>query len=265
MRWIVLLALWASAALAQPLEIIRLQHRRAEQVLPQLAPFVETGGVISGVSDTLFLRASPRNQAEIKKLVATLDTPPRRLVIRIRQEGERTEEGAGTGLAGRVVLGGGPPAVTGAARVYQSDRRNRSTTQQEVQAIEDGRVSIFVGQSLILPLRQVVLTPVGAVLAETLVQRDLGAGFVVVPHLEGGRVTLEISPVDVSAATTPGSLPGAVNVTQLFTTVSGRLGEWIELGGSTGEEHGDTTGIARYGTHSASHQRRFFLKVDALP
>jgi len=256
-----LLALWASAALAQPLEIIRLQHRRAEQVLPQLTPFVEAGGALSGVNDMLFLRASPHNQAELRKLVATLDTPPRQLVIRVRQEGERTEEAAGAGLSGRVVLGGGAPAVTGTARAYQSERRNRSTTQQEVQTIEDGRASIFVGQSLILPLRRVVLTPVGVVVAESLVQRDLGTGFVAVPHLEGERVTLEISPVDASA----GSQPGSVNVMRVFTTVSGRLGEWIELGGATGEERGDTAGITRYGTHSASHQRRLFLRVDALP
>lgn len=264
MKWpvpFVLLLLWTSMALAQPLEIISLQHRRAGQVLPQLMPFVEAGGALSGVNDLLFLRASPRNQAEIRRLVAALDTPPRRLLIRVRQEGGNTEGTAGAGLSGRVVLGGGAPAVSGAARVYQSDSRNRSTTQQEVQTIEDGQASIFVGQSLLLPLRQVVLTPVGVVVAESLVQRDLGSGFVAVPHLDGERVTLEISPVDATA----GSLPDSVNVMRLFTTVSGRLGEWIELGASSSEEHGDTAGIARYGTHSASRQRRLFLQVEALP
>ncbi|MBI5861274.1 MAG: hypothetical protein HZB64_03710 [Rhodocyclales bacterium] len=264
MKWpvpFVLLLLWTSTALAQPLEVISLQHRRAGQVLPQLMPFVEAGGALSGVNDMLFLRASPRNQAEIRRLVAALDTPPRRLVIRVRQEGERAEDATGASFSGRVVLGAGAPGTTATAHAYQSERRNRSTTQQEVQTIEDGQASIFVGQSLLLPLRQVVLTPAGVIVAESLVQRDLGTGFVAVPHLDGERVTLEISPVDASA----GSLPDSVNVMRLFTTVSGRLGEWMELGASSSEERGDTAGIARHGTHSASRQRRLLLQVEALP
>ena len=63
-----LLALLALSTLAwgQTLEIIDLRHRSAEQLLPQLAPFVEPGGALSGMNDKLFLRASKRNQAETR-------------------------------------------------------------------------------------------------------------------------------------------------------------------------------------------------------
>jgi hypothetical protein len=56
-----------------------------------------------------------------------------------------------------------------------------------------------------------------------------------------------------------------VNVQRLITTVSGRLGEWLELGGSVGEQSGSTGGIASYGTRSASRARRLLLKVEELP
>lgn len=251
----------SSLAWGQGLEVINLRHRSAEQLLPQLLPFVEPGGALSGMNGTLFLRTSAANQAEIRKLLAALDTPLRRLMISVRQDGTDSGSEGGAGVTGRIAIGGGAPALSGTARIYQSDSRSRRDTTQQVQTIDGGRAAIMVGQSLILPLRQVVLTPAGVVVSETYVQRDIGTGFVAVPRLSGERVTLEISPRD----DTPGPLPGSVNVQRLVTTVSGRLGEWFELGGTVGEQSGSSAGITRYGTQSASRTRRILLKVEELP
>ena len=70
----------------------------------------------------------------------------------------------------------------------------------------------------------------------------------------GDQVTLEISPFDDTA----GRLPGSVNVQRLVTTVSGRLGEWIALGGSDIDTQDTQREIAGHGVKSASHQRRLF-------
>ncbi len=265
MRWFrvtwLCIAAMTGAASAQPLETITLHHRRAEQLLPQLTPFVETGGSLGGADDTLFLRASSRNQAEIRQLAATLDTPLRRLAIHVRQEGENAEDSRGANIFGHITLRGSVPAVQGRMDIYRNERNSRRDTSQQVQTVEGGRAAILTGQSLLLPMRQVVLTPAGVVVAESFVQRDLGTGFVAVPRLAGDRVTLEISPLDDTA----GPLPGSVNVQRLTTTVSGRLGEWITLGGSSGEENIRRGEITGYGAHSASRQRRLLLKVDELP
>jgi hypothetical protein len=255
------LLITCSLAWGQGLEIIELRHRSAEQLLPQLTPFVEPGGALSGVNDKIFLRASARNQAEIRQLVAALDTPLRRLMISVRQDASDSGSDSGGGVSARVEVGPGGSAVSGRGHLTQSDSRSRRDISQQVQTIDGGRAAIMVGQSFFLPLRQVVLTPTGVIVSESLVQRDLGTGFVAVPRLNGERVTLEISPRD----DTPGSLPGSVNIQRLVTTVSGRLGEWLELGGSVGEQNGNTAGIASYGTQSASRQRRLMLKVDELP
>jgi hypothetical protein len=251
----------STLAWGQTLEIIDLRHRSAEQLLPQIAPFVEPGGAISGMNDKLFLRASRRNQAEILDLVAALDTPQRRLMISVRQDGADSGAERGAGVTGRVEVGAGGTAIAGRGHLYQSDSRSRRDVSQQVQTIDGGRAAIMVGQSMVLPLRQVILTPLGAVVSESMVQRDLGTGFVAVPRVNGDRVTLEISPRD----DTPGPLPGSVNTQRLLTTVSGRLGEWLELGGSVGEQSGTTGGITRYGTQSATRSRRLQIKVDELP
>lgn len=258
---LVVLLMGCSLAWGQTLEIISLRHRSAEALLPQIAPFVEKGGAVTGINDQLFLRASARNQAEIRKLVAALDTPQRRLMISVRQDGANTDEARGAGVSGRVDVGRGAPVISGRGQLYQSDSRSRRDTVQQVQTIDGGRAAIVVGESFFLPLRQVLLTPTGVVVSESLVQRDLGTGFVAVPHLAGERVTLEISPRD----DTPGPLPGSVNVQRLVTTVSGRLGEWMELGGSLGEQSDSSGAIAAYGTRSSSRLRRVLLKVEELP
>ena len=260
-RLLFVILMGCSLAWGQSLDIISLKHRSADVLLPQLTPFIEPGGAITGMNDKLFVRASSRNQADIRALVASLDTPLRRLMISVRQDGADAGEDRGAGVSGRVVVGGGAPVVSGRGHLYQNDSRSRRDTLQQVQTIDGGRAAILVGESFLLPLRQVVLTPAGVLVSESFVQRDLGTGFVAVPRLNGERVTLEISPRD----DTPGPVPGAVNVQRLLTTVSGRLGEWLELGGSAGEQSASSGAIASSSSRSSSRQRRLLLKVEELP
>lgn len=260
-RLFLALLMLSTLAWGRGLEVIKLRHRSAEVLLPQIAPFVEPGGALSGMNDTLFLRASPRNQAEIREIVAALDTPPRRLMISVRQEGADSGAQSGAGVSGRVVTGSGATSVSGRGHLYQSDSSSRRDIAQQVQTIDGGRAAIMVGQSLQIPLRQRVLTPAGVIVSESLVQYDLGTGFIALPQLNGERVTVTVSPRD----DTLGRVPGSINTQQLFTTVSGRLGEWLELGGSVGEQSGSSGAIAGYGTQAASRQRRLLLKVEELP
>ena len=259
-RLFIALYLLSSLAWGQGLEIISLRHRSADQLVPQLLPFVEPGGALNGMNDKLFIRASARNVAEIRQLIAALDTPQRRLMISLRQDGADSSSDRGAGVTGRVEVGAGGTAISGRGHLYQSDSRSRRDISQQVQTIDGGRAAIMVGQSYFLPMRQLVLTPAGAIVSETLVQRDLGTGFVAVPRVAGDRVTLEISPRD----DTVGATPGSVNSTRLVTTISGRLGEWLELGGSVGNQSGNNAGIASYGTQTASRQRRLLLRVEEL-
>jgi hypothetical protein len=105
-------------------------------------------------------------------------------MISLRQDGSRQRLGGGAGASARVEFGAGGAAISGRGHFYQSDSRSRRTCSQQVQTIDGGRAAIMVGQSYFLPMRQLVVGPGGVVLSETLVQRDLGTGFVAVPRLE---------------------------------------------------------------------------------
>jgi hypothetical protein len=274
-----LLLLLGIAHAQQQLEIIDLKSRTAEQVLPQLRPFVEPGGTLSGMNNKIFIRASEANRRQIRELLAAIDRPPRRLLISVRQDADSTATARGGEVSGRVgsgdvriesrrtVVGGagvevrrGGDVVRG--QVYDSRSAGSERISQQVQVVEGGRAFINVGTSVPVPLRQVVLGPGGAVVSETVVYRDLGTGFSAEPQLAGDNVTLTISPTH----DTPGAYgPGSANVQRLTTTVSGRLGEWIDLGGSVEERAGESSGTLRYSSRGGSTGRRVQLKVEELP
>lgn len=248
---------FVTEASAQALEIINLRHRTAEQLLPQVQPMVEPGGALIGAGDKLFLRASPRNQAQVRQVVEALDRPLRRLMITVRHSGQ--QDGAGVHAGANVRLSPGDSRIRGS--IGERSTSSRSDTAQQVQTVEGGRAWINVGSSYFLPFQQVVLTPAGAVVAQSMVQVDVGTGFAAAPRLAGERVMLDISPTN----DTVGSLPGSANTQRLTTTVSGRLGEWIALGGSAQQTTGEQGGTLRYGTSSARDDRQVWLKVEELP
>lgn len=189
----VALAWGAHASFAQqPLEIIALRHRTAEQVLPALQPLLEPGGTLSGVRGQLFLRASPSNAADIKRALAALDQPLRRLVVSVRLDESRERERRDIAVSGSVGREGARVGVT----AEESRRSRDERVDQRVQVLEGGRAFISTGQS-------------------NLVQ-DRTSGFEVIPRLSGRQVELEIAQQRRSQG--------------LLTTVAARLGEWVELG-----------------------------------
>ena len=98
------LIVFSSAALAE-LEVISLQHRSVEDVLPIVRPLLDEGGVASGMNNQLILRTTPRNLDEIKKLLESIDIAPRRLLISVMQDVDSDTVRRLTGVSGSVGIG----------------------------------------------------------------------------------------------------------------------------------------------------------------
>lgn len=278
------LLLFSSAALAQEqMEIIALKHRTVDSVIPVLRPLLEPGGTLTGMNNRLIVRASSTNLEQIKQALAAIDTPLRRLMIFVKQDNDRAITGSGGDVSGSVGAGGaggevriskpGAPGASGATveirrgddvlrgRTYSTRGHAEDRVTQQVQTVEGGQAFIQVGYSFPLPFNQVWIGPYDAVVSSSVVYRDIGTGFFARPSLSGDRVTIEISPQQESLSAT---VPGAVRSQRLVTTVSGRLGEWIELGGTTGAEQSDRSGTLSYSTRGTLEQRRVLLKVEEL-
>ena len=256
----VTIALWIGLAGAQQMEVIELQSKSVEQVLPVLIPLVEPGGTLTGMNNQLFLRASPRNRAEIKKALAALDKPTRRLIIRTSQNRENESNAQGVEASGQVVLGS-TRRSSAQAQVWSTKSVRGENAGQMVQTVEGGQAFIQIGRSLPIPMRQAVIGPGGAIVSETVVYKDVSSGFYAVPHLNGQRVTIEISQQADSVASVRS---GTISTQRLSTTVSGQLGEWIALGGGGRQASGNQNGGFSVSTSDARDNRSIWLMVEEV-
>ena len=258
-RLLLLLALSvATSAVAQgTLEIITLRHRTAEQVIPVLRPLLEPGGVLSGQYNQLIVRTSPGNQAQIRSVLDSIDQPARRLTISVRFDSAQDSARSGVQTDARISNRGSSAEV----RIQDSRSSLDERVDQRIQVLEGGRAMISGGESRPVRQRQVIQTPSGPVIQETTVIQGAATGFEVVPRISGSTVTLEIAPQREQFV--PGS-SGAIQSERVASTVSGRLGEWIDLGGASSASTRSDSGILSSRERTASSNRSVWVKVEEL-
>lgn len=254
-----LLAFVACAALAQDtLEVIPLRHRTADQVIPVLQPLLAPGGALTGQHNQLIVRTSAANLAQIRTALDAIDRPLRRLSILVRfdsaQDGARREVQG----AVRIASEGNSSA---AIRIDNANSRQDERVDQRIQVLEGGRATIAAGQSRPQRVRQVIQTPSGPVVRETTEIQGAATGFEVVPRLAGGDVILEIAPQRENFV--PGR-SGAIQAERIESTVRGRLGEWIELGGASSSSSRAESAPLSARERTTSGERRVWVKVEEV-
>jgi type II secretory pathway component GspD/PulD (secretin) len=259
-----------AVAAAQELAIIELRHRRAEDVIAVVQPLVEPGGVVSGVDNKLLVRTTPANLAEIRAAVEAIDRPQRQLLITV---GQGTVADSGSARArGAATIGGGdvqvgvnrpPSAQSGVqASVRGSSQQATLSNVSSVRTLEGSETWIAVGQSV--PFTTTTVTPGwnGSVQRSTTF-RDVSTGFFATVRLNGDVVTLEISPRQQQLR--PSAAGGTVNTQGANTVVSGRLGEWMQVGAVREASSGAEAGLLVWGRQTGRTEYSAWVKVDAVP
>lgn len=285
-----LIAAWllvlSAGVLAQVtiIEVITLRHRTADELVAVLEPLAGPGGHVAAFQQQLIVRAAPSALAEIRRIVSQLDTPPRQLLVTVRQE-SRSEHrdrlvdlsGSVGGDHGRIVIPddgrrrGGTSVIVQEgdarlrARARESDHRSSGQETQTIRVLEGRQARIHIGQSVPVgepTVRRIVVNGrvVEQVIAGT-AYRDVMTGFFVVPRLSGDRVTLAIRPERQALS---GDARGAVAVQAAETTVSGALGEWIEIGAIDQDASGRRSVLFGRSDSAAGHGSRILVKVDLL-
>ncbi len=270
---LLLAALLACAAprAAEQTEVIELRARTAEEMVPLLRPLLAPGGALTGRGTQLIVRTTPENLAELRRVLAQLDRAPRQLLITVLQ-GEAAREALreaeasasiGVGERGRVVLGEPAPGAGDGVqlRLRSTESSREAEDAQRVRVLEGNAALIRVGQSVPVGSVSVTRGPHGREVTKSIDYRDLDSGFVVVPRIAGERVTLEIRAQRQSAS--PGG-GGRFETAEVQTTVSGRLGEWIELGGSRTQSSAASGAGLERSAQTASDDRRVILKVEEI-
>ena len=246
------LSFWISQVLAQPIELIQLNNRTVDEMIPIVGPLLKPGEAISGTGYKLILRASPETVAEVRRMLSELDQGLSNLLISVRQgdalDAEQSQ--AAASIRYNSQAGG---AVSGSV---VHDRLGEDWQGvQRVRVLEGNAAYIHTGVALFQPD---VIQSYGGTTVTYGSQRDVGTGFYVLPRLNGNRVNLEISPyreVLTGIGTT-------TNVQRASTIVSGQLGDWIFVGGANQGGTATQSGILSRSNSRTERQFGIYLKVD---
>lgn len=243
----------------QRMEILTLRHRLAEQVLPTLQGLVEPGGTVSAMSGKIIVRSSPGNIAQLRQALEAIDLPQRRLLISVRQGGSRNSESTRIGADGQIVLRGDDVDARVRGGAESGSRSGSENIVSRVQTVEDGEALIYLGQSVPVPANQTVYGPNGVVVSRSTQYVSAGSGFMARPRLAGNNVTVTIAPQSQRMAGN-----ARIEGSNLQTTVSGRLGDWIPLGGVSQQSERSERSLTRYGDLRSEVSSDFWIRVEAL-
>lgn len=261
----------------EKIEVLTLRYHSAQEILPLIEPLVGKDGAVTGMQNRLIIRTDAAHLAQIKKVLASVDTQPKRLQITVRQHTTREALSRDADIYGS--LGGHstrlrvPRQSEGSANIEALGARGRvganitstrdiesSADSQTLQVLEGNAAFIRVGQSVPYTAQSIYRDGRRTTVVQDTQFQDATSGFYVLPRLAGETVTLEIRP---QHNTVDGQ--GRLNIQEASTTISARLGEWIELGGVGQRSHSSGNG-AVYSTRDISEDNRsIFVRVDSLP
>ncbi|KMP11089.1 hypothetical protein UZ36_05630 [Candidatus Nitromaritima sp. SCGC AAA799-C22] len=278
--FIVLVALMIAveAGAQMKTEIITLNHRSVQEMIPVIKPLVGPQGVVTGMNGKLVVKTTPRNLKTIKDVLSKLDGALRNLKITVRQG--RLEDLRETdisvsaevpvGKRGRVEVNrqGG---VTGSVRGGDSNG-NAATVRGTFKELESRRdrtsiqhVVTMEGRPAIIHIAQIVpfqesrsVVSGGTIFQEKNVKfMNVTTGFRVLPRLQDDRVFVEIEPV--LSELREGR---QIETQSVSTTLTGRLGEWIDMGGILKSGDISSRGLADRTGSTRRERRSFYLKVE---
>lgn len=253
---------------AQPahadVKVIDPQNRTAQELLPVLRPLV-TGGGIDVFDGRLVVRGSAAQIAQVEQLLTTLDRPARQLLIQIRSGEDVSAQRDAAEVSGVYRRGDGRIAIPGSdgrlprepqIELGSEDRRTQRSSTQQVRAEEGREAQIFVGQSI--PYTSMDRFADGS-RSRRVDFHEATSGFSVIPRVRGDEVQLEIH----QRQQLPGP-GGVIQVQTLSSVVSGRLGDWFDIGGAV-QQVADSSRAVLGGTQSASTQARsLWVRVDPV-
>ncbi|NOT17659.1 MAG: hypothetical protein HOP20_06280 [Sulfuriferula sp.] len=273
MRYWLIAYLSINCAYADGMVMLPLQYRTLDEVLPVLQPLLSAGETLTGMNDQLIVRASASHLADIKAVLARIDTAPRQLVIYVRQNMNQQQQRNDLNINGRASVGGVAVSVPNNQRpnarlshdginldVQNSQRDSVEQADQMVRVMDGGVAHINAGVSVPVPIRQVVYGANGAVISTSTVYQDFGSSFYVTPHLIGERVSLDISPQQTSLQT---SQYGSRNVQRLSTSVQTKLGVWTQIGGTDTNNTQNAAQLLGQSAGTQQSQQGVWLKVVA--
>ncbi len=252
-----------------PLQIIDLKNRPADEIIPVIKPMLKPNDAITGTGFQLFIRTDANTLDEVTRLLQVMDKAPRNLVIKVRNNLDSESKSTDFNTSGnyeigddtRVIVGDRPPSKEGTKVRINSNRSSTDRdTEHMIRVIEGSQAFIASGKIQPYEHRTIIRHRYGVSVYDSVDYQDVTSGFYVTPRLTGnGKVSLHIQPHYRSASE---EHSGTIDVQEADTTLETKLGEWVQIGGVDTDAKSKDGGILSTSRNSNNTRSEIYLKVD---
>ena len=268
-----------SVAESMKIEMIPMKNRMVDDVIPIIKPLIIKGGTVTGMNNQLILKTTPSNIELIKSILEQIDNAPRKLLISVKRNNDNEfnkEEGGfsikydsknikiespDTGEQGIIIQSGRNDGDVIRYRKSIEQNQEQESNIFYVNALEGNPAFINTGQ--LMPVRsQTTVTASGTtVVQENIKYHNINSGFYVTPKLQADNVVLTISPKFTELNKNEKNV---INVQNVSTTVHGRLGKWISIGGvNQSSNNSDKRNLINKEQYN-SEKSNIFVKVEEI-
>ncbi len=241
------------------IEVVTLRYRTVDEVMPVVQPLLDARGRISGVHNQLIIRSTPANLRELLPVIRHLDAPARQLILHVEQgessatQSRRATLDAAIGDRNRVEIGNPREPNSVVARIGAGSGSGENNSVQRIQTLDGRAAHIRTGK--LIPIVNTAVDSYGHPVTQ-IEHQSADHGVWVTPRLVGqNEVELEIS----TRHDDEEKQAGRLRTRRSESTIRGRLGEWIDLGGVGDEESRDDKALS--GIRSTRTHRDFNLRV----
>ena len=266
-------------------EVIPLAYRSVSEIIPVVRPLVLPGGSVSGLQGQLVVTATPQQLVQVRNVLNALDKSPARLLISVRRGNNSSAQQGSASVQGRsgniaIKHGGirvGTPAETRhkdngylSAQASLKKQNEELNITQQVQVLEGREAHIYTGEEIPVRNRGAVSGPGGGYTYDSTEFYPAVTGFYAIPRINGDEVLLEINSVSRQRNNLrineryPRQGRQSASVSNVSTTVAGKLGEWIVIGNIDQSGVDRHSGIASISKQQYESTSEIYLRVEKL-
>ena len=251
-------------------KVYELHYQLASSVLPTVDGLLADGESANEYNNQLVVNASATTHHQIAALLQEIDTPSRNLLISVRNNNSSDMDSSNIGAqgvirTGDVYLGAGGPIerkrgliVRKDGMTVQTDRQvqHGNTEQaQQLRALEGHPAWISTGQDIPYRSYDRWSNPVTD-------YQNADQGFYVTARIIGNRVQLDISTSNDALSEEPHERRrGVINTQQLQTSVTGAIGEWINIGAIDEQSSNSDSSYSSYSRENSNELTDIAIRV----
>jgi type II secretory pathway component HofQ len=254
---ILILLLFSAPVLCRQLSTVELKYRTADEIIPSIKPLLSNNEGISGRGFQLFIKANPSSLREIEKLVVQLDKQATQLIISVRNLNDTNSLQSNISINGRVSYS---TSDTHNRITINTGQQSTASTHQRTPQIRvtEGKPAL-IGSGTSFPIKLSNRRRHNGSLSELEVTeyRTANSGFYVTAWLTGDQVKLEIQQQNQSALQ-----HGAIDTSNVNTSVFGKLGQWIEIGNIGSSNNSIRQNIGARVSQTNTQRDVVYLKVE---